>query len=424
MTRTQLILASFVCGIASLFYMYEFSLQVAPSVMTSELIKDFSLNAISVGFISSIFYFSYTPVQILGGISYDTFGPRIVMSTAIFICALGALCFGMAHSYNMLLVGRLLMGVGAACSFTGALLLISRWFPKNYFAPVSALLQMMCSIGAILGQIPLAYLIAHYGWQQSILGFASIGFVLAVLLVLVIRNYPRWNSAPPQTEKKRPLQGLKEVLSNQQSWMLFLYGFFSWAPMVIFAALWGIPYLCEAFDVTTAQASTALANMWIGLAVASPIIGYVSEKIGHRTSLLIFVKAVGLVATLILLFYPQVTFQESYILLFLMGVSCSGQALGFSIVNEINRPQNAGTAMGFTNTALVIGGVLMQPLASYLIKFFWDGQVINQLPYYSISAYHHAMLLLPLTNLAGIIISGFFIKETHCKPNYQGACCS
>lgn len=419
MKINRLLLASLICGLASLFYLYEFSLQVSPSVMSNELMKAFATDAVGVGLISSIFYLSYTPVQIFGGVSYDYFGPRIVMSIAVFICALGALVFAIAHNITIALAGRFLMGIGSACSFTGSLLLISRWFPQNYFAFVSALVQFMCSIGAMVGQIPLAYLADHFGWEKSMLGFAAAGFVLCVLFILFLRDFAPWQQSYQRRRAwSHPLKGLKDVLSNSQTWYLAIYGFCSWAPMVVFAALWGISYLSAEYHITIQKASLALAMIWLGLGITSPIIGGLSDRLGRRCILLIAVKIIGLISMCFLLYGKNIPFTLTLVFLFFIGSSAAGQALSFAVVNDINRRESVGTAIGFNNMALVVGGLILQPLASWLIHFFWDGATANGVPVYSLHAYKNAMFILPLTYLLAIIMSIFFIKETYCKQEY------
>lgn len=418
MNRSRFILALIVCGLSSLFYMYEFSLQVAPSVISSELMRDFGIDAIGIGFISSIFYYSYTPVQIFGGVSYDYYGPRKVLTIAILICALGALVFARAHSLSTLLLGRFLMGIGSACSYTGALLLISRWFPQRFFAPFSAVVQLMCSIGAIMGQVPLAYMIDSLGWQSSITYFAVVGFVLAALIYLVVRDFPYWrkdNETNQNEIKHNPFLGLKEVLNNSQTWYLGLYSFLSWAPMVVFSALWGVSYIRESFGVTTSQASEAMAITWIGQGVACIMIGWLSERFKLRNIFLISVEVLGLIGILAILYLPGLTFHLSFILLFLVGVSASGQALSFAVVNDINKEERIGTAIGFNNMSVVIGGALLQPLASYLINFFWDGAVVNHIHFYSVQAYKYSMSILPVCCILAIVVAKFFIRETYCQ---------
>ncbi len=109
-------------------------------------------------------------------------------------------------------------------------------------------------------------------------GFCFIWICLIYIFSLFIRDFAPWQR-PSQLSKTlhHPLEGLKEVLSNPQSWMLAIYGFSSWAPMVVFAALWGVSFMKEGYNLTTQQSSVAMAWVWIGLAVTSPLlVGYLN----------------------------------------------------------------------------------------------------------------------------------------------------
>src|SRR5688572_26100765 len=110
-----------ICILASAFYMYEFALQVSLGVMTNELMQDLSLNAASLGLVSAFYYYAYTPMQIPAGFLHDRFGPRRVLTVAILTCALGAFFFSFSTGIFNASIGRFLMGIGSAFSFTGAL---------------------------------------------------------------------------------------------------------------------------------------------------------------------------------------------------------------------------------------------------------------------------------------------------------------
>ncbi|MCB1827073.1 MAG: MFS transporter, partial [Coxiellaceae bacterium] len=50
--------AFFICCLASLFYLYDYFIQVAPSVMTHQLMQSFSIGAAKLGALSACFYYS------------------------------------------------------------------------------------------------------------------------------------------------------------------------------------------------------------------------------------------------------------------------------------------------------------------------------------------------------------------------------
>lgn len=103
---------------------------------------------------------------------------------------------------------------------------------------------------------------------------------------------------------------------------------------------------------------------------------------------------------------------------FPFGVAASSQSVTFGVVQDNNPLSVAGTAVGFNNMAVILGGVLFQPLIGFILKANWDGRIANGLPFYSLENFRGSLLLLPVCFVIGIISSIFFVKETYCKPQY------
>ncbi len=95
------------------------------------------------------------------------------------------------------------------------------------------------------------------------------------------------------------------------------------------------------------------------------------------------------------------------------------QPITFAIACEQNPPKNHGAAMGFNNMAVIFGGVIFQPLVGFLLTVFWDHKMFDDAPVYSVGAYEHAMVVIPLCYILGFVVTYFKITETHCKPCYS-----
>lgn len=413
----HLIRALIIFFLASLFYAYEFALQVSPSVMTSELMSDLSLNAAGLGTMAAFYFYAYAPMQIPAGLLFDRFGPRIVMTIAIVVCSIGALFFAQANSIHLASIGRLLMGIGSACSFIGLLVLISRWFDAKYFALLAGLAQMMSSIGSIAGEVPLADSVADAGWRSTMFMCAVIGFILAALVWGIVRDYPRdYVCKDGSTEvKSSEFKKLFTVLKNPQTTFVGLYTFTLWAPVVVFAGMWGVPYTIEVYGLTASQAGAYMAFVWLGIGVGSPLFGWISDKIHHRRAPLMVSAALGILAALFVIYDPEMNLTCYALVMFILGLGASGQSLSFAVVNDNNTQANVGTASGINNFATVLGGALLQPLAGLILTLVWDGRIINAVPVYSEMAYRQALLILPVCFTIAFIVSATLIKETGCK---------
>uniref|UniRef100_UPI0001B0257C MFS transporter n=1 Tax=Legionella drancourtii TaxID=168933 RepID=UPI0001B0257C len=406
--------AYFIFFLAASFYLYEFILQVAPSVMAESMMKTFGVTGEGFGFISAFYFYAYAPTQLPAGVLYDRYGPRKLMTFAIILCALGSAFFASTDSVFTACIGRFLIGIGSAFSFIGVLVLLSRWFPPYYFAILAGIAQLMSSVGAMFGEVPLAYLIQGVGWRNASFILSVIGFILAAFFWLYIRDYPhQQNQTAPQHYLRDEWKRLVAVCKHAHTWIIGSYAFAIWTPIAVFAALWGVPYLQEKFQISVVAASGLCSMIWIGIGVGSPLLGWLSDKIESRRIALILSAALGLIATLTLLYLPGLTYGWTPFVLFVLGLGAGGQTVSFAVVKENNAPELVGTASGFNNLSVLIGGAIFQPLVGYILQHTNSWHVVNGVHVYSTQSYQIALLVMPLCFLASLLIAGFLLKESH-----------
>lgn len=418
MTREMRILGIFIYALASLFLLFEMALQVSPSVMTRDLMQDFHIGAGTLGVMASVYYYSYAGMQIPVGVLFDRFSARILMTIAAFVCSIGALFFAFTHHVFWAGFGRLLMGFGSAFAFVGVLIVAARWFHPRHFAFLVGIAQLLGALGALCGELPIAWLLEHMIWRVVMVIFGMVGVLLTLLIFMIVRDNPIDERHVP--EKHHLIAELKEILRSAQTWWTALYAFCGWGPVVVFAALWGVPYLRVRFEIPTTYAALAMALVWIGVGVTSPILGWFSDKIGRRCILLRATSILGLFCTLLLFYLPELTFSWSFILLLGIGIAASGQILTFALAKDNNRPTTTGTAIGLNNMAVVAGGALFQPFVGLLLHLNWQGDVDSYgVPLYAVDNYHIGLLVVPMCFLIGLITSSFFIKETYCRSKYE-----
>src|SRR5579885_769123 len=99
-----------VWGIAALFYLTGFYQRVSPAVMTSELMRDFGINAQSLGNLSAFYFYFYVMAQIPVGILIDTWGARKLLFWGSLLAAIGTLLFGATGNFVLACAGRAIIG--------------------------------------------------------------------------------------------------------------------------------------------------------------------------------------------------------------------------------------------------------------------------------------------------------------------------
>jgi len=400
--------------LAASFYLYEFILQVAPSVMAAPMMQTFHVSAEGFGVISAFYFYAYAPMQLPAGLLFDRYGPRKLMTAALILCAFGSFFFASTDSMVTASIGRFLIGIGSAFSFIGVLVLLARWFPIRYFAILAGVAQLMSSVGAMFGEVPLASLIAHVGWRQASFILAAVGFGLALLLWCFIRDYPH---QPTQSMPTRRFSDewhrLCEVCRQSYTWLTGAYAFCIWTPIAVFAALWGVPYLQEKYQVSVIVASGMCSMIWLGIGIGSPFLGWLSDRLSSRRIALGISSVLGLLATILLLYVPSVSMSCMYVVLFVLGLGAGGQTVSFAVVNDNNPAHLVGTASGFNNLSVLFGGAIFQPLVGVMLHHSSAWRLVHGVPVYMTSSYQKALLIMPCCYLVSLCLVLWLLKESY-----------
>src|SRR5262245_10920574 len=127
-----------------------------------------------------------------------TLGSRIdrrkLLTGSMAICALANVLAALSHSYEQLMLARVLAAVTSAIYTPQVAATVSMLVPENERAPTLAKLMIGWAVGSVLGN-PLSVLIASMSdWRVS---FAFIGVASAIVAMLVWRSVPANVHVPP-----------------------------------------------------------------------------------------------------------------------------------------------------------------------------------------------------------------------------------
>lgn len=396
--------------LASLFFFYAFLLRVSPSVMVEELMREFAVGAAILGNLSAAYFYAYAAPQLPIGLMLDRFGPRRLMTFGAGLAGLGCIVFAIGGSVSVVYVGRLMIGLGAAFSWVGALTVAVHWFAPQRFAALAGGTQAFGMAGGVFGQAPTAYLVATQGWRGASVVIGIMGVTLAVAIWLVARDRLRASHAGTGLT-----QGLKIAVANPQTWLSSLFGMAMVAPIVSFGGLWGVPYLTQTYGMSREEAAILTSLSFIGWGIGAPLLGTLSDRLGKRR----LVMAVGAGVSAVALALVPTAGGAPVLLGLLMATSGffgSAMVVGIALARESNPPQVSGTVLGFTNTFVVGSGGLFQPLIGYLLDLQWDGRMQAGARIYTAEAYHWGLSVLPAILAVGCVAALLSRDVAKTKP--------
>lgn len=411
-------------GLVANLYLVGFFQRVAPAVMVDELMADFQIGAAVLGNLSAAYFYAYAAMQIPSGILADAIGPRRLSAYAALIASLGIFAFALSPYLWLAYLGRFLIGASVAVAFVACMKLAGHWFPTNRFATITGVALLMGNLGGILAGIPLSEAIELFGWRSSMVFSGVITLAGAVLIWVVVRDdpsergYASFAYAATVDEKKLSAgQSLKLVVKKRDTWLLFFAGGLSAAPLLVFAGLWGVPYLTQIYGMERSQSAGLTSTMLLAWAIGGPSLGAISDRIRRRKLpyLMANISAALLWGIFLFADIPQ---PLLYPLFAAMGFASGGLIVGFAFAREANHPAVAGTVGGVVNMSILGFAALLQPLLGYILDRNWDGALLGGTPSYGTDAYFFAFLWLFSCVLLSVLAL-IPVAETRCEMSTE-----
>jgi len=401
-----------VWGLAALFFLYGFFQRTAPSVMHDHLMRELTLSGAGVGNLSAFYFYAYAGLQIPVGVMVDRFGPRRLLAFGALVCGLATFAFSQAESGALAGLYRFLVGFGAGFAFVSALTLAARWLPASRFAQVTGLQMAAGTFGGFLGQAPLAAAVESYGWRESLMASAAFGLLLAVLLWLVIRDFPPGAAQQPRGRSTfgALLRSLARVLTRRQNLLTAFVSASLTAPMLAFAGFWGVAWMMQVDGMTRPEAGAVASLTLLGWTVGAPITGWVSDRIGRRKAVIQAGLLLAILCQAALIYVPELPRFLVWLFFVLLGVAGGCMAVAFALVREHNPVSESGTAFGLVNGAVTGTGAVFQPLIGALLDAAWDGTEADGARIYGAATYETAFTVLPAF-LGLALLASFFLKE-------------
>ena len=157
------------------------------------LAQEFGINNAQLGLINSVFFLAYAILQIPAGTLGDRLGRKNVLVPGYILFGLATAFTGIVNSFFMLLLARIITGVGEGTYYGPQYALSSEAIPEKVRTVGTAVINSGQAIGISLGYITASTLTLENGlnWRIPFYIMAIPTIITALLIWFVIKEKPR-----------------------------------------------------------------------------------------------------------------------------------------------------------------------------------------------------------------------------------------
>ena len=202
------------------------------------------------GWVFSAFYLGNLVGVVVGGRAVDRVAPIGPMSVGIAVFLVGLVVGGLAPAMWVLVLGRLLQGVGAGVVPAVAYVCVGRGFPTELRPRVFAVMSTAWVVPSLVSPLLASLIAERVGWRWVFLGLIPVTVVVALLAVPALRSVTTPDADGP-VGSSTPL---RSVLLLAGGAAVLLAGFSLGTPWIgVPVALAGLLVLLPAFRSLTPE---------------------------------------------------------------------------------------------------------------------------------------------------------------------------
>jgi len=347
------------------------NLSIAAPMLKDEL----HLTASQLGILLSAFFWTYACLQPFAGWIVDRWNVNWVFAAGFFIWSAATATTGIVHVFAVLLILRLLLGVGESVAFPSYSKIIALNFPEEHRGIANAMVSTGIVLGPGFGMLFGGLLMARYGWRPF---FLVLGLASMLWLIPWVKWMPKKHMAVAPSGPAAP--GLMEFLRLRSAWGTCIglfagnyvsYFLITWLPFYLvrerhfsmdsMAKIGGVAYLLGA---CFAVLSGWVSDRWIASGASPTLVRKTFTGGGIACS--------GLLVGLAVVSGPVYCVAALILGVVFFGVCISNQ---WAITQTLAGPQAAGRWTGFQNFVGNLSGVVAPALTGFVLErtghFYW-----------------------------------------------------
>ena len=346
---------SIISIIHAINHVYQFIIPVT----IPKIAIEYNLSYFSVGLLIACFSFSYVVFQVPVGNLSKRFGRKLLMSLGLILNSSALLLIGLVfiYSFNIWIFALLLFlaGVGGSTYHPSGISFLIDVYPEKR-GQVMGYHQTGGAIGSFISPLLIGAIVASYGWKSAFLSISSLGFLLAPLLWISLKDIKHVSIIQKRNVKRTYGPALILILTSA----IYVVGF---RGLNAFA----IQYFNEDKAVTFSEATLLFSILQIAGIFSGPICGRLSDIFGRKK----IIFSLIILNSLSLFLMTMTQGLLLYLACTLFGFAIFGLlAITDAYLSEITPEESLRSMIGLNLSISFIVGTIIPPLLGNMIDIY------------------------------------------------------
>lgn len=362
MNRRLAVLVACFCTIFT-----SYAVRYGYGILLPEMLPALAISKTEAGVIYASFFIAYTVLSPVLGLLGDRYNVRLLLT--LFVAVLGAGTFLMAYSSSIVQASLffILAGIGSAVCWAPTIALAQRWTSDKHRGKTLAFIDVGSALGIVGTSTAVPMIVTAHDWRAGWMSLGALGFAVAALNLLAVRNHPGEQSKLRQNKlgqhSGEPVGAVyMKLLRDIRFWLIglayLLTGFSIIIPFT-FLSTYAVQELAFSYETAT----RLITVIGIGAVVGKVILGPLSDKVGRirvmmLCALLIAGGSLGMA-------YGQGIGLIVFTAIFALGYGTVWSMYAASASDYFSK-ESAGSIVGLWTVYLGIGSILSPIIAGWI----------------------------------------------------------
>jgi MFS transporter, ACS family, D-galactonate transporter len=206
------------------------------SIAAPLLERELHISATQLGWLLSVFFWTYACMQIPVGWIVDRFDVKWVFTAGFFVWTAATAVTGLLHGFLALILVRIAVGAGESIAYPSYGKIFARCFPEERRGLANSVIGSGAALGPALGTLLGGMMVARFGWRPFFVSLGALGLLWLAPWITAMpsgisgeRSHDGW-SATKMLLRQRSLWGSCISLFANNYYLYFLV---TWLPFYL-----------------------------------------------------------------------------------------------------------------------------------------------------------------------------------------------